>query len=71
MGTSLSADLALKYPITGIADRCARAARDHTTAPPINVMNSRRLMAPRLKDKHRSGKSKCTGRGHRMSALGH
>ena len=29
--------------ITGIADCCARAASGHATAPPMSVMNSRRL----------------------------
>jgi hypothetical protein len=38
-------DRALMKPITGIAPCCARAASGHATAaPPISVMNSRRLM---------------------------
>jgi hypothetical protein len=30
--------------MTGIADRCARAANGHAAAPPSSVMNWRRLM---------------------------
>jgi len=34
----------LRYPITGIACCCARAANGHATAaPPSSVMNSRRF----------------------------
>jgi uncharacterized protein YchJ len=34
-----------KYPITGIAGCCARAASGHATAaPPSSVMNSRRVL---------------------------
>jgi hypothetical protein len=44
MGTSLSADLTLKYPITGIDDCCARVVNGHAAAaPPSSVMNSRRF----------------------------
>src|SRR2546423_14519914 len=44
MGTSLSADLTLKYPITGIDD-CARTASGQAAAvQPTSPMNSRRLM---------------------------
>jgi hypothetical protein len=32
-----------KYPITGIAGCCARAASGHVAAPPTSVMNSRRF----------------------------
>ena len=35
---------------------CARATNGHVTAPPINVMNSRRLIAsPKSQEAHRSG----------------
>ena len=35
---------------------CARAPNGHVTAPPINVMNSRRLIAsPKSQEAHRSG----------------
>src|SRR5947209_7026630 len=44
MGTSLSADLTLKYPITGIDD-CARTPSGQAAAvQPTSPMNSRRLM---------------------------
>jgi hypothetical protein len=33
----------LTNPTTGIAGCCARAASGHAAAPPISVMNSRRL----------------------------
>ena len=33
-----------RNPITGIVACCARAASGHTVAPPMSVMNSRRLM---------------------------
>src|SRR5262245_40457901 len=46
MGTSVSRDLALKYPITGIADCCARAPTCHATTPPTSAMNYRRLTRP-------------------------
>src|SRR6516164_9432345 len=39
-----SGDLALRYPITGIAVCCARAASGHATAAPRSVMNWRRLV---------------------------
>jgi hypothetical protein len=43
---SLSADLALKYPITGIVDCCARTTKGHVaTADPITPIKSRRLIA--------------------------
>jgi hypothetical protein len=32
--------------MTGIAGCCARAMSGHAAAPPINEMNSRRLIAP-------------------------
>jgi hypothetical protein len=38
-----SGDLALRYPITGIAGCCARAASGHAAALPMSVMKSRRL----------------------------
>ena len=38
-----SSDWMLRNPITGIVGCCALAASGHTTTPPINVMNSRRL----------------------------
>ena len=41
-----SGDLALRYPITGIAGCCARAASGHAAAPPMSVTNSR-LRSPR------------------------
>jgi hypothetical protein len=42
----LSMDEALRYPITGIAGCCARAASGHTAAaPPSSDMNSRRFTA--------------------------
>src|SRR6516225_9636471 len=45
MGTSLSGDRALKYPISGIPGCCARPANGHkTAAPPTRPINSRRLM---------------------------
>jgi hypothetical protein len=45
IGTSLSADLALKYPITGIGACCARGASGHATTPlPSATINSRRRM---------------------------
>jgi hypothetical protein len=45
MGTSLSADLVLKYPIAGIAGCCARAPSGHAAAaPPSVAKNSRRPM---------------------------
>jgi hypothetical protein len=35
---------------------CARAPNGHVTTPPINVMNSRRLIAsPKSQEAHRSG----------------
>src|SRR5262252_4016342 len=40
-----SGDLLLRYPITGIADCCARAAIGHAAAPPSSrPMNERRLI---------------------------
>src|SRR5215813_6053228 len=45
IGPSVTGDLPLKYPITGIGC-CARAARGHAAAaPPSSVMNWRRLMS--------------------------
>src|SRR5262249_4766258 len=35
-----------RYPITGIAGCCARAASGHVAVAPRRVMNSRRLMSP-------------------------
>ena len=41
----------LRYPITGIAGYCARAASGHVAVPPSNAMNSRRLMcSPQAED---------------------
>jgi hypothetical protein len=34
----------LRNPITGTTVCCARAAIGHAAAPPISVMNSRRLI---------------------------
>ena len=53
MGTSLSADLALKYPFTGIAACCARAMKGRAaTALLRSAMNSRRLItAPEAQDR--------------------
>src|SRR5438045_9309619 len=55
MGTSLSADLTLKYPITGIDD-CARTASGQAAAvQPTSPMNSRRLMQlPQGRGLHRT-----------------
>ena len=59
MGANAADDPLLRYLITGIAGRSARAAIGHpAAAPPSSVMNSRRLMpnmggsntrAPRLR----------------------
>jgi hypothetical protein len=41
IGTSVTGDLPLRYPMTGIADCCARAASGHAAAAPqSSVMNS-------------------------------
>src|ERR1041384_1003704 len=41
----------LRKPTTGVAACCARAAKGKTVAPPINAMNSRRIMrSPRRCD---------------------
>src|SRR5262249_12735364 len=40
-----ASDPGLRNPTTGIAACCARAASGHAAAPPMSVMNSRRLMA--------------------------
>ena len=45
MGANAADDPLLRYLITGIAGRSARAAIGHpAAAPPSSVMNSRRLM---------------------------
>jgi hypothetical protein len=41
---SESGDPLFKYPITGIADCCARAASGHAAAPPSMAKNFRRSM---------------------------
>jgi hypothetical protein len=44
-GASASDERVLKYPITGIADCCARTANGHVAAvQPKSVINSRRLI---------------------------
>src|SRR5262245_60826579 len=57
MGTSLSGDLALKYPITGIARCCACVVRGHTAAPTVPaspMMNARLLITtPEAQKGHR------------------
>jgi hypothetical protein len=44
MGTSASADLPLRYPITGNATCCAHATTGHVTALPSPAMNARRFI---------------------------
>jgi len=39
-----SDDVLLRYPITGTAACCARAASGHTTAPPRSAMSLRRCL---------------------------
>jgi hypothetical protein len=41
--SSVSRELLLSHPITGIAGCCARATSGHVAAPPSSVMNSRRF----------------------------
>src|SRR5262249_39895329 len=48
-----SGDLALRYPITGIAGCCARAASGHVAAaPPSAASNSRRPMVTVIRPSH-------------------
>ena len=46
IGASVSGERPLKYPITGIAVCCARAARGSESVLAASAMNSRRFMAP-------------------------
>jgi hypothetical protein len=49
-------DLRSRNPITGIAGCCARAASGQAAAPPMSLMNSRRLLirSPRRRGRARS-----------------
>src|SRR6516162_3635371 len=54
-GRYVSDDAPPRNPITGIAACCARAASGHpTAAPPIRVMNSRRLIGFLLQAEEKS-----------------
>src|SRR5262249_60635237 len=53
-GASLFGEPAARYPMTGIAVRCARADSGQVATPapaPSALMNSRRLIAPSTQDK--------------------
>ena len=62
----------LRYPITGLAERCcARAPTGHAATHPIRPMNRAASLPPRTPDRHRSGSKLQPGMASPMSASGH